>query len=415
VTGFILGNIINLIFTLLSFLVSLIIMFTLNFRMALMICSIFPVYIFIYLRFKQPLYDLGYELTETSNKYYSKINKQITNIRLIKQNSWNERVSDEMKSGFASVYKIIMKNARLSYVFNNADALVKYMANMIIFIYSGFLIMSKNMSIGQFTMINSYSLIVISSLSAFLGFGKSYRNSLVAYDRIQEILNTKQENNGTLCISDISQIVVRNLSFHYGNRQIISDLNAEFNKGYIYAIVGENASGKSTFLNILSGMIQNFNGEVYYNSYNLHDINIYHLREKCLTIVEQEPILYFERLVDNISFDKKKGKEIDYWVRRLDLYELISSLPGKLDYIISEKSMNLSGGEKQRIAEVGAFVSGADVLVFDEPSSALDKGSLKLLCEIINEIKKNKIIIIVTHNQSLIEISDKIIHFDNVL
>ena len=415
VTGFVLGSVIGLFSTGLTFSFALGIMFYLNFRMSLMISVIFPVYIFIYLRFRQPLYELGYKLAEESDGFFARINRQLFNIRLIKQNAWGEYSGAELKSGFASLFQTVMKNARLSYVFNNADALVKYMANMIIFIYSGFQIMAGEMTIGQFTMINSYSLMVISSLSVFLGFGRSYRNSLVAYDRIQEIYGTQQEDNGTVCIDSVDEIVIRDLNFYYGERHVIKKLNVRFEKGKIYVVAGENGSGKSTLLNIISGMVLDYFGEVSYNGINLRELNIYHLREKCLAIVEQEPVLYFDTLRENITFGTDKGQAVDYWIKKLDLHELISSLPNNIDYKVSENTTNLSGGEKQRLAEVRAFVKDSDVIMMDEPNSALDRWSLELLCEVLLEIKSDKIIIIVTHSQTMIDVCDEIVNLEAIL
>jgi len=414
VTGFVMGGVVGLLSTFLTFSFALAIMFFLNFRMTLMIVTIFPVYIFIYLKFRDPLYELGYKLAEESNSFFAKINRQLSHIKLIKQNAWGDYTGAELKIGFSSLFQTTMKNARLSYVFNNADALVRYLANMIIFVYSGFQIMAGEMSIGQFTMINSYSLMVISSLSVFLGFGRSYRNSLVAYDRIQDIYSEKQEENGTICIDRIDEIVVKNLNFHYNDRHIIKNLDVKFEKGNIYAIAGENGSGKSTFLNILAGMVQDYSGEICYNGVNLRELNIYYLREKCLTIVEQEPVLYFESLRENITFDRDKELAISHWLKRLELHELIESLPGKIDYKVSEKTSNLSGGEKQRLAEVRAFVKDSDVIIMDEPNSALDRASLQLLCEILQEIKTDKIIIVVTHNLMMLEISDAVVDINRM-
>jgi ATP-binding cassette subfamily C protein len=97
------------------------------------------------------------------------------------------------------------------------------------------------------------------------------------------------------------------------------------------------------------------------------------------------------------------------------LHDLIASLPGNLDYNINEKTSNLSGGEKQRLVEVRAFVKDSDVIILDEPSSALDMGSLHLLTDVLKEIKRNKIIIVVTHHHMLIDISDEIINFSQEL
>jgi len=409
VTRFVLGSVIGILSTILTLSFSLGIMFYLDFKLTLMASVIFPVYIFIYLKFRQPLYKLGYQLAEESDGFFARINKQLGNIKLIKQNAWGSHTGAELTTEFSSLFQTIMKNAKLGYVFNNADTLVKYITNMIIFIYSGFQIMAGEMTIGQFTMINSYSLMVISSMSMFLGFGRSYRNSLVAYDRIQDIYNVAQEENGTVCIDYINEITIKDLNYYYGERHVIKNLNTRFEKGKLYVIVGENGSGKSTLLNILSGMAQDYSGNVFYNEFNLRELDMYYMRGQRIAIVEQEPNLYFETLKENITFDDNKEQAIDYWIKKLDLCELIASLPNNIDYKISEKTANLSGGEKQRLAEVRAFVKDADVIIMDEPNSALDKWSLKLLCEILQEIKSTKIIIIVTHNQMMIDISDEII------
>jgi len=411
VASFILNNVVTLLTTFFTLLFAIIIMFYLNFAIALMICFLFPVYLLIYFKFRQPLYRMGYKLAEESNEFHGRANRQLTNINLIKQNAWSDHAGNELKVGFLSLFQTIMKNARISYIFNNTDTLIKYLANIIIFVYSGFQIIAGYMSIGQFTMINLYSLMVISSLSVFLNFGKNYRNSLVAYDRIMEIQNTKQEQSGEIRIDSIENITINNLAFSYDNRSIISSFNAEMKKGQVCTIVGENGSGKSTFLNILTGMNQGYTGDVYFNSTNLREINNYHLREKCLAIVEQEPTLYFDTLIENISLEVDKRQSIDYWINKLDLGDLVASLPNGLDYNIYEKAANLSGGEKQRLAEVRAFVKDTDVLIMDEPNSALDKASLKLLCRILQEIKHNKIVVLVTHEQSLIDISDVVIKF----
>ena len=392
ITNFIMGSITSLIITSLSFLFAIAIMFTLNVHVTLMICSTFPLYILIYHRFKRPLYESGYKLSEESNMFHGKINKQLGNIKLIKQNAWSSHLGVELETGYASLFKTIMRNANISYVFNNADSVVRYLVNIIIFIYSGYQIIRGNLSVGEFTMINSYSAMAISALSVFLGFGKSYRSALVAYDRIVDIYSVEKERNGTVCINSVESISVHDLNFSYGERHIIKNFNTVMEKGNIYVVTGENGSGKSTFLDVLTGIIQNYSGRIFFDSHELRELDILHLREKCLSVIEQEPTLFFNTLKDNISFNSNNEDMVGYWLKKLDLTALVSSLPGNIDYNISEKTSNLSGGEKQRIAEVRAFVKDTDVLIMDEPDSALDRWSLRLLCEILRELKKVKLL-----------------------
>jgi len=455
VTGFVLGSLFGLITTILTFVLALGIMFFINFQMTLVICIIFPIYILIYIKFRKPLYEMGYKLAEESNSFFSTKNKQLSNIKLIKQNAWNERMSNELQSEFGGLFKTTMQNARLGYVFNNADAIVRYMANMIIFIYSGFQIIQGDMTIGQFTIINSYSLMVISSLGVFLGFGRSYRNSLIAYDRIQEIYSERQEENGAIQLAGIDKITIQNLNFGYknldgeenNNRTIFKNFNAEFKKGNIYAIVGENGSGKSTLLDILVGLQQGYSGDVVYHtndtaaakintdigakntsistthnipkagSVNLRELDAYHLRNHHIAIVEQEPILYYDDISQNLDNDN----QLYFWAKRLNIHDLIANYTSAVNdesnpnnaadsSIANNKNIshntNLSGGEKQRLITAAALAKDAGLIIMDEPSSALDKGSLKVLCEILQEIKTDRIVILVTHDRALIEIGE---------
>lgn len=411
-TTFILDGMTGLFNTILTFFFSLSIIYFLNFKLLLIICFMFPIYIYIYFKFKQPLYDLNYKYLEEQNKFYSGINKQLSNIKLVKQHMWIELMGKELKSSFLELYKVKIKNAKLGYLFNNLDMLLRYFTNIIIFIYSGYHIIEGKMSIGQFTMINSYCTMVISSLSGFLQFGKGYRHFLGVYNRIMDIYQTKKEANGLICVSNISNITISNLNFNYKDRHIIKDFNVEMNQGNIYIIVGRNGSGKSTFIDILSGLIQDYSGKIQFNSINMREIDLYNLRKERIAIVEQEPILYFNTIRKNISHSDEENTAVDNWIQRLKLYDFISSLPNQIDFIVSEKTSNLSGGEKQRIAQARTFVKEADVLIFDEPNSALDKDSLEVLCSILQEIKYNKIIIVITHNKEIMDIGDYVLHLD---
>jgi len=406
VTGFVLGSVLGLVTTILTFSLSLTIMFFLNIEIALMICLIFPVYILIYYKFKDPLYDAGLKVAEESNTFFSTQNKQISNIKPIKQHDLNIETAEELNVGFSTLYKATIKNARLGYIFNNIDAIVRYMANMIIFIYSGVQIIEGYMTIGQFTMINSYSLMLISSLSVFLGFGKSYRNSLVSFNRIQELYSTAQEENGSVEIDSVDCISISNLSFCYGDKSILKNLNFKMNKGNIYAIVGENGSGKSTLIDIIVGLRHEYSGEIKYNSTDLREIETYSLRKRHIAIVEQEPTLYYNKVMEHVNTTGIDNTAADYWINRLDLSYLVSSYDSCKN---QTWQTNLSGGEKQRLTIARALIKNTDVLVMDEPNSAIDNDSLQLLIDIILELKNEKLIILVTHNKDLISISDFVI------
>ena len=416
IIGFALGSAFGLVTTALTFFVAFVILFSLNHAVAFFICVLLPIYALIYVKFKDPLYELGKKVVEQSSVFHGLVNRQLSNIGLIKQNEWHGRTGEEMNAGFNSLFATVMQNARLSYIVNNADSIVRYLANIIIFVYSGLQIIAGHMTIGQFTMINTYSLMVISSLGVFFNFGKSYQQASVAYDRVMEILGTEPERTGETRLNGIKRIKVTGLSYNNESRQIISNVSFEMQRGKIYAITGDNGTGKSTFLSILCGIEQNYGGDIYVSEsdsdqwVNLKDVDLCHYRDKLLAIVPQEPVLYFDTIYENINEGKNEAM-IAEWLEKLSLTDFIKNLPNGLDSKISEKSANFSGGEKQRLMAAKAFIKNADVVIMDEPTSALDTGSIEALCNVLSGVKADKIIIVVTHDKELVGMCDEAVDF----
>ena len=416
VVSFALGAVFALFTSVFTFTVAYIIVFNLNMTVAILVLILLPLYSFVYMKYKTPLYILGKKVAEQSSSFHGTMNKQLANMRLTKHNAWHKRMGTEIEVEFSALYESIMKNARLSYIVNNADTLVRYFTNIVVFVYSGIQIIYSYMTIGQFTMIYTYSLMVISSLSVLFNFGKRYQKAQVAYDRIEEILSAEKDENGEVRLSKISGVKIVNLNFHYQNKHIISRLNLEMKKGYIYGVFGDNGTGKSTFISILCGIEQNYSGQIYVTDSNsktptnLKHIDLNHFRENCLAIVPQEPVLYFNTIWENISGGKDE-KEVNFWLEELSLVELAGSHKAGQNFKINETTTNLSGGEKQRFSIASAFIKDTDVVIMDEPTSALDKHSIEALCKVLTEVKEEKIIVIVTHEKDLMQVCDEIVRF----
>lgn len=409
-TYFILGDVFNLIGTIITLVSACIILLHINAIFLVLLLVLIPAYILVYAAARSPLYTFRFRYSEENANFYSTTNRLLTNIRTIKMHEWQSRFFAEIGDSFSSLYSVVIKNAKLGYILSNIDALIRYAANIGIFVLAGYQILNKKMTVGEFTMVNSYCLIIISGLSSILAFGKSYRHTTVAYDRIMDLLREEEEHSGELCPNNISEISIQGLSFGYEDTPVISDLSYRLRKGNIYALVGENGSGKSTLLTILCGLEQNYSGRITYGGINLKDLNLRFLREHVLSIVEQEPTLVFKTLRTNITQEACSDETLAFWLNRLSISDLVSEKQNGLDYTISEGATNLSGGQKQRISLVRAIIKNSEVLILDEPTSALDKETTDVLCEILQEIKKDKIVIIVTHSQKIVEKCDETIN-----
>jgi ATP-binding cassette subfamily C protein len=237
---------------------------------------------------------------------------------------------------------------------------------------------------------------------------------MVSYNRLNEILNYRQQTNGNEILNNLDTITINKMSFSYGDNFLFNNFSAEFKKGKIYALNGENGSGKSTLINIIIGLYADeISGEIKYNDKFIKQIDMIELRKKFIGISEQEPILLTDTikfnltLDDNVPFDEKLFKDL---CNNFNIEEFVKSLTNDLDTEINEKSSNLSGGEKQKISLMRAILRNPHVLILDEPTSALDIDSKIRLKTYLQSIRDEKIIIISTHSKEILEICDEVIN-----
>jgi len=243
-------------------------------------------------------------------------------------------------------------------------------------------------------------------------------NGEVAIEKIDSITK-KVQYQSTLCkLPKVSryifEIEVKNLNFSYGDKITLKDISFKISKGESVAIVGESGSGKSTLINILSGYIKVDDGMVFINGDDINHIKNEEYLSKVAT-VPQFPYVFNETLENNVTLGTKKITT----EKLLEIYKLtkIDDLALKLEggykaYIGDGENVAISGGEIQRIALARALVKNSQLLILDEPSSALDSKSEELFTEILGSYLSATTVIIATHRLNTIKKVDKILVLD---
>ena len=207
-----------------------------------------------------------------------------------------------------------------------------------------------------------------------------------------------------------NKIEIKNLSFEYlEKKKIFENLNYSFNVNKIYGIFGENGSGKTTLINLILGLLNPSKGEInYFND----DKKILNKKIK-FGYVPQNIVMIDSSIKSNIALeydeDKIDKENLQRCLNTSNLFDFIKELKDKEDTIVGENGAKLSGGQKQRIGIARSLFSDANILILDEPSSALDKGKEKELMEYIHKMKKDRIIIIISHNNEFRSHCDEII------
>jgi len=231
-----------------------------------------------------------------------------------------------------------------------------------------------------------------------------------AADRIFGIMNLAEEpDDGSNHIYNLEHdIVVDNVTFSYGEGNVIENLNLEIKKGQKVALVGLSGSGKSTLINLLLGLYPIDKGEIRIDGKPLSSIKLKNLRD-LFGLVSQDIFLFHDTIRGNLTLGENyTDQEINKSLDVAYASEFIDKLPNKIDTTIGDRGTRLSGGQQQRLTIARAFLQDTDVLLFDEATSALDNESEKVVQKALEQIAGNKTVIAVAHRLSTIQEYDQI-------
>lgn len=221
------------------------------------------------------------------------------------------------------------------------------------------------------------------------------------------------DNKKKIIDLDLQNLKIKDLNFSYDNKKIFENLNLEFKKGKIYGIIGPSGSGKTTLANLILGLLNQQSGEILINdNYKLEEIE-----NSFQSFLPQKIFMLDNTIKANIVFDPNQNEinedTLNNVIKTSKLGEFIESLKLKTDERVGENATKLSGGQMQRLAIARAIYHDSQLIIFDEPTSSLDKENEEKIFESISSLKQNKILIIISHSDEVLKYVDHKILIDN--
>ena len=266
--------------------------------------------------------------------------------------------------------------------------------------------------IGVILLMSSYGpVIALSNLSSNL------LQTLASGERVLSLLAEEPELKdveSAVDLKEVSRIDVENVSFAYGEEQILSDVSLSVKKGEILGIHGRSGSGKSTLLKLLMRFYDPKSGSIKINGETLPNINTRSLRDN-MAYITQQTYIFNETIEENIRLARRDAtlEEIMEAAKKASIHDFILSLPEGYQTKMTELGGNLSDGEKQRIGIARTFLHNAPIILLDEPTSNLDSLNEAMILKSLLNVKAEKLIILVSHRQSTMAICDQVIGIEN--
>lgn len=255
----------------------------------------------------------------------------------------------------------------------------------------------------------------LSHITSELAKNREYLKDLTAFMKLSE-----QEGALDLPVEapqiSFERIEFINVSFQYPgtDKFILKNFNLRLDKGIHYAFVGINGAGKTTITKLLTGMYDNFEGEIKINDKSIREYKQSELKA-LFSVVYQDFAKYYVSLEDNIylgDVNSKEEERLEEAVSLLDLQDTLDKLPqGKKTYLgkIKEGGMDLSGGEWQKLAIARALYNPAKIRILDEPTAALDPVAESNIYEMFGKISQGESTIFITHRLGAAKLADEII------
>ena len=268
------------------------------------------------------------------------------------------------------------------------------------------------------------SLRIIPLLNTLYWNFANIKNYSYQVDEILTILNTdlaKQEKNSLFLKRDITfenAISLRNLSFSYSKNKtiILNKINLEIRRGSRIGIVGKTGEGKSTFLDLLMGLLEPDEGNIYIDETKLSKETIRSWQSK-IAHVPQKIFLSDSSFLENIAFGEDLEnidlKRVELVSKKTQIHDVIMKCDMQYEEKVGERGVKLSGGQIQRIALARALYKKAEIIIFDEATNSLDEETEKLIMEELSKLDKNLTIIIVAHRLKTLKNCDQIFEIKN--
>ena len=257
---------------------------------------------------------------------------------------------------------------------------------------------------------------IMSPIKSLGQLNSDVQMALAAGDRIFSILDTPAtivDKPGAINKENFKQIIhYQDVTFQYSEKDdnVLHNIDLEIRKNQKIAFVGGSGAGKTTLVNLLPRFYDVQKGAVEIDGQDIRDLTIASLR-KMMGIVTQEVILFNDTIANNIAYGLKEYSraDIEHAARLANAYDFIMEMPDGFDTMIGERGMRLSGGQRQRISIARAILKNPPILIFDEATSSLDSESEQLIQEAIDNLMKDRTVLIVAHRLSSIIKSDSIV------
>lgn len=394
---------------------ALLIMFFINWPLALMTMLVVPILFWIVLYCNKKMTEASRRMNEDTADFSARIENTVGGIRVVQAftNEAHEEARFKVNNERYRLtkllsYKIMALNLSVTYMLMRFIAVFQLVAG-------AWFIIQDRMSYGDlvaFILLTNVFFQPIQKIGAII---ELYPKGIAGFQRYMDIMrldpDIKDAPNAKHVEALSGNIRYDNVSFGYKEgSSILKDISFSINAGQTVAFVGPSGAGKSTISSLLPRFYERNAGEITIDGIPNNEMTLASLRSQ-IGIVQQDVYLFGGTIRENIAYGKlgATDDEIEEAARRAQLTDFLAELPDGLDTVIGERGVMISGGQKQRISIARVFLKNPPILILDEATSALDTETEVKIQEALDELSAGRTTLVIAHRLATIKHADKII------
>ncbi|MBY7854008.1 lipid A ABC transporter ATP-binding protein/permease MsbA [Vibrio fluvialis] len=311
-----------------------------------------------------------------------------------------------------------MKLVSAQSIANPVIQMIASMALVAVLYLASFDSVRDQLTPGTFTVIFSAMFGLMRPLKALTNVTSDFQRGMAASQTLFQLMALETEtDNGKFETDKVrGEIAVKDVTFTYQGKEkpALSHVSFTIPQGKTVALVGRSGSGKSTIANLFTRFYDVDSGSITLDDHDIRDYKLTNLRQH-FALVSQNVHLFNDTIANNIAYAAEGDftrEQIEEAARLAHAMDFIQNMEDGLDTMIGENGASLSGGQRQRIAIARALLRDAPVLILDEATSALDTESERAIQAALDELQKNKTVLVIAHRLSTIEQADEILVVD---
>ncbi|HGY54372.1 MAG TPA: ABC transporter ATP-binding protein [Caldithrix abyssi] len=407
----------KLILSPIQILANLVILFSISMQLSVITLTVIPVIAFITVKIGQSMRRKSRRMLEQNARMVATFQESVTGIRIVKAFTNEFREIQKFRHENNEYFKKNFKQRQLNNLTSPLNEVIYVLLVVFLLWYGGNLVYSHaGLGAEDFIRYLLFLFMMIQPIKDLSGVNNTIQTGIAAAQRVFSIMDEAQEaykeDKGLKLEEFNKDIIFENVGFMYNDVDgyVLKNINLHVDKGEMVAFVGPSGAGKTTLINLLPRFYEVTEGSIKIDGVDIRRFNLKSLRAK-MSIVTQDTILFNDTIRYNIAYglDEVKEEDIIHAAKVANAWEFIEKMDEGLDTHIGERGVRLSGGQKQRISIARAILKNPPILILDEATSALDTESERLVQEAIDNLLKDRTVLVIAHRLSTIKNATKIV------